>query len=144
MANAARNDPYGAFNFIIEIDGIAVAGFSECSGLSTETDVIEYREGGDIGGPRKLPGLTKYSNIVLKRGITKSRDLWNWRKIVINGGIDRRSGNIVLLDEDRTPVARFRFREGWPSKWEGPALNAKCSETAIETLEIAHEGLEFE
>ena len=140
----ARNDPYGAFNFLVEIDGVTAGGFSECSGLSTETDVIEYREGGDRGGVRKLPGLTKYSNIVLKRGITTSRDLWNWRRVVINGGIDRRSGRIVLLGEDRNPVANFRFIEGWPSKWEGPKLNAKANEVAIETLEIAHEGLEFE
>jgi phage tail-like protein len=144
MANASRNDPYRAFNFLVEIDGVTAAGFSECSGLSTETEVIEYREGSDRGGVRKLPGLTKYSNIVLKRGITASRDLWNWRRVVINGGVDRRSGRIVILGEDRNPVATFRFIEGWPSKWEGPKLSAKGNEVAIETLEIAHEGLEFE
>lgn len=75
MANASRNDPYRTFNFLVEIDGVTAAGFSECSGLSTETEVIEYREGSDRGGVRKLSGLTKYSNIVLKRGITASRDL---------------------------------------------------------------------
>jgi phage tail-like protein len=144
MANASRNDPYGAFNFLVEIDGVAAAGFSECSGLSTETEVIEYREGGDRSGVRKLPGLTKYSAIILKRGITANRDLWNWRKSVIDGVTDRRSGRIVILGEDRNPVATIRFFEGWPSKWEGPKLNAKSSEVAIETLEITHEGLEFE
>jgi phage tail-like protein len=106
--------------------------------------VIEYREGNERGGIRKIPGLTKYTNITLKRGITRSRDLWNWRKIVIDGGVDRRSGNIVILGDNHVPVARFHFREGWPSKWEGPALNAKTSEIAIETLEITHEGLELE
>jgi phage tail-like protein len=144
MASPSRNDPYKAFNFRVEIDGIQVAGFTECSGLSTETDVIEYREGNERGGIRKLPGLTKFANIVLKRGITKGRELWNWRKVVIEGGVDRRSGTIVLLGEDHAPVARFHFREGWPAKWEGPKLNAKSSEVAIETLEIAHEGLEVE
>ena len=144
MARASRNDPYGAFNFLVEIDGVTAGGFSECSGLSTETDVIEYREGSDRGGVRKLPGLTKYSNIVLKRGITASRDLWNWRRVVINGGVDRRSGSIIIVGEDRNPVATIRFREGWPSKWEGPKLNAKGNEVAIETLEISHEGLEFD
>lgn len=140
-----RNDPYKAFNFIVEISGINSAGFSECYGLSTETDVIEYREGGDaIGGVRKLPGLHKYSNITLKRGMTANRELWNWRKNIIDGDIDRRNGAIVLLADDRTEVARFKFRAGWPCKWEGPALNAKTSEVAIETLEIAHEGLELE
>jgi phage tail-like protein len=144
MAGSARNDPYKVFNFIVEIDGISAAGFTECSGLSTTTDVIEYREGNERSGARKLPGLTKFTNIVLKRGMTRSRDLWNWRKTVIDGAVERKSGAIVLLADDRTPVGRFRFRDGWPTKWEGPALNAKSSEVAIETLEIAHEGLEVE
>ena len=144
MAGSARNDPYKVFNFLVEIDGINAAGFTECSGLSTTTDVIEYREGNERSGARKLPGLTKFTNIVLKRGMTRSRDLWNWRKTVIDGAVERKSGAIVLLADDRTPVGRFRFRDGWPTKWEGPALNAKSSEVAVETLEIAHEGLEVE
>jgi phage tail-like protein len=144
MAGSVRNDPYKAFNFIVEIDGIAAAGFSECSGLSTATDIIEYREGNERGGARKLPGLTKFANIVLKRGLTRSLDLWNWRKTVINGAVERKSGVIVLLADDHTPVGRFKFHAGWPAKWEGPPLNAKSSEVAVETLEIAHEGLEIE
>ena len=144
MAAPNRNDPYKVFNFLVEIDGIQSAGFTECTGLSTETDVIEYREGSDRGRIRKIPGLAKFTNLVLKRGLTRSRDLWNWRKVIIDGGIDRRSGAIVVLGDDHAPVARFRFREGWPSKWEGPTFNARSSEVAIETLEIAHEGLEVE
>ena len=144
MASANRNDPYKAFNFLVEIDGIQAAGFTECTGLSTETDVIEYREGNERGGVRKIPGLAKFTNIVLKRGLTRSRDLWNWRKVIIDGGVDRRSGVVVVLGDNHTPVARFQFREGWPSKWEGPRFNARSSEVAIETLEIAHEGLEVE
>jgi len=144
MAASNRNDPYKAFNFLVEINGLQVAGFTECTGLSTETDVIEYREGNERGGVRKIPGLTKFANITLKRGLTRSRELWNWRKVVIDGGVDRRSGVIVILGDDHAPVARFQFREGWPCKWEGPKFNAKSSEIAIETLEIAHEGLELE
>ena len=144
MASANRNDPYKAFTFLVEIDGIQAAGFTECTGLSTETDVIEYREGNERGGIRKIPGLAKFTNIVLKRGLTRSRDLWNWRKVIIDGGVDRRSGVIVVLGDNHTSVARFQFREGWPSKWEGPRFNARSSEVAIETLEIAHEGLEVE
>ena len=93
---------------------------------------------------RKLPGLTTYANIVLKRGLTRDLSLWNWRQSVVNGQTDRRSGTIVLLDESRKQVLRWRFAEGWPVKWEGPALNAQANEIAIETLEIAHEGLELE
>ena len=144
MAASSRNDPYKSFNFLVEIDGVQSAGFTECTGLSTETDVIEYREGSDRGGVRKIPGLAKFTNIVLKRGLTRSRDLWNWRKMMIDGDIDRRSGAVVVLGDDHAPVARFRFRDGWPSKWEGPRFNAQSSEVAIETLEIAHVGLELD
>jgi phage tail-like protein len=141
MATAARSDPYSAFNFQVEIDGITVAGFSECSGLTTESDHIEYRTGREDITVRKLPALRKYPNIVLKRGYTTARELWEWRKLVINGQTNRRSGSITLLDESRKPALTWEFREGWPCKWEGPTLNAKNNEVAIETLEICHEGL---
>jgi phage tail-like protein len=137
----AAQDPYKAFNFLVEIDGVAVAAFSEVGGLESETDVIEYREGGDSNTVRKLPGLTRHANIVLRRGVTKDADLWNWRKSVVDGAFDRRNGSIVLLDDDRTEVVRWNFSRGWISKWTGPALNAKGNEVAIETIEIAHEGL---
>ena len=143
-ATGSRNDPYSAFNFLVEIDGVTVAGFSECSGLSAETDAIEYRTGAEDITVRKLPGLAKYSNITLKRGFTQSKELWNWRKSVIDGATQRQSGTIVLLDEGRKPALRFNFREGWPRKWDGPTFNAKTNEVAIETLEIAHEGLKLE
>lgn len=139
-----RIDPYGQFNFLVEVDGVIQAGFSEVSGLSTDTNIIEYREGNEQQGTtRKLPGLMKYANIVMKRGYTANRALWDWRKNVIEGKTKRTSGSIILLDESRKPALRWNFREGWPSKWEGPPLNGKTSEVAIETMEIAHEGLEL-
>src|SRR5579864_6371229 len=144
MPNAnPRNDPYSRFNFLLEIDGVVRAGFSEVSGLSTETDVIDYREGNEPATVRKLPGLTRYSNITLKRGVTNDKSLWQWRKAVIDGKVQRSSGSVILLDESRQPVLVWNFREGWPCKWEGPSLNAKTSDVAIETIEIAHEGLEL-
>jgi phage tail-like protein len=142
MAAPQRNDPYKNFNFLVEIDGIARAAFSEVSGLESETTVIEYRSGSEFG-TRKLPGLTKYANIVLRRGITQDADLWNWRQSVIEGNVDRRNGSIILLDDQRTEVLRWNFHEGWPCKWQGPGLNAKNEEVAIELLEIAHERLEL-
>ena len=141
----SRNDPYGQFNFLIAIDNITVAGFSEASGLTTDTNVIEYREGREPQGTvRKLPGLVKYNNILLKRGWTQDKSLWEWRKKVIDGVTLRTTGSIILLDESRKVALQWTFREGWPVKWEGPALNGKTTEVAIETLEIAHEGLELE
>jgi phage tail-like protein len=141
MAPPQRNDPYEAFNFLVEIEGVARAAFSEVSGLESETAVIEYRSGAE-NVMRKLPGLTKFRNIVLRRGVTQDRELWDWRQSIVEGNPDRRNGSIILLDDMRTEVVRWNFRNGWPCKWEGPALNAKANEVAIETLEIAHEGLE--
>jgi phage tail-like protein len=142
MAPPQRDDPYKAFNFLVEIDGIARAGFSEVSGLESETTVIEYRVGGERNAVRKLPGLTKYANIVLRRGVTQDAELSNWRKTVEDGQVDRRNGSIILRDDDGTEVVRWNFFNGWISKWQGPALNASENEVAIETIEIAHEGLE--
>jgi phage tail-like protein len=143
MPPKTRTDPFRNFNFRVEIDGIAVASFAEVSGLDSETVVIDYRTG-DSRVTRKLPGLTKYANIVLKRGMTLDLALWQWRKSVVEGRAERRNGSIVLSDEAGKDMLRINFFEGWPCKWEGPALNAKTSEVAIETLEIAHEGLEIE
>ena len=142
MPPPKRNDPYKSFNFRVEIAGIASAAFSEASGLESETTVIEYRTG--TGGPvRKLPGLTKFANIVLRRGITQDRELWNWRQNVVTGNLQRRNGSIVLLDDQLNDVLRWNFVDGWPCKWEASVLNAKNSEIVIEMLEIAHEGLEL-
>jgi phage tail-like protein len=140
----SRNDPYSAFNFLVEIDGVTVAGFSECGGLTTESDVIEYRDGDDENTVTKIPGLKKFTNISLKRGFTDSRELWEWRKKVMDGATERQSGSIVLLNEAREEALRYTFREGWPSKWTGPAMNASTSEVAIETLEIACESIALE
>ena len=141
MATGDRNDPYSAFNFILEIDGVDAAGFSECSGLTTETDIIEYRNGDEDITVRKLPGLKKFTNIALKRGYTQNKALWEWRKTVLEGKTERKSGAIVLLDEAREVALRWTFREGWLNKWEGPSFNAKNNEVAVESLEIAVEGL---
>jgi phage tail-like protein len=137
---ATGNDPYGQFNFQLRIDGIIVAGFSEVSGLTTDTTIIEYREGSDnVGTVRKPPGLRKCNNIVLKRGWTTDNKLLTWCKSVIEGQTQRKTGSIVLLDESRSPVLSWDFCEGWPSKWEGSPVDAKTSEVAIQTLEITCE-----
>ena len=138
----SRNDPFAAFNFLVDIGG-ATAGFSEVSGLTTETDVIEYRTGAMDITVTKLPGLKKFTNIVLKRGFTDSKDLWEWRKTVIDGKTERRDGTITLLNEARQPALRWNFYFGWPSKWEGPTMNAKTNEVAIETLNITCEKIEL-
>ncbi len=143
MPPPTRKEPLTKFNFRVEIDGIAIAAFAEVSGLESETAVVEYRTG-DSSATRKLPGLTKYANIVLKRGMTLDLALWQWRKSVVDGRVERRNGSIVVSDEAGKDMLRINFFQGWPCKWEGPALNAKANEVAIETLEIANEGLEID
>jgi phage tail-like protein len=143
VAAPSRDDPYTRFNFRVEIEGISLAAFTEVGGLESETAVIEYRVGGEPTTVRKLPGLTKYANIVLRRGITQDAELWNWQKNIIEGKADRRNGSIVLLDDAGNVVVRWNFVRGWICKWEGPDLNASANEVAIETIVIAHEGLEL-
>jgi phage tail-like protein len=144
MAVGDRKDPYGQFNFLIDIEGVTAGGFTEVSGLNAESDVIEYREGSDPATVRKLPGLLKYGNITLKHGYTDNTALWDLRKTTENGQTRRFDGAIVLLDEGRQEALRWNFRAGWVSKYEGATLNSTTSEAAIESVEIAHEGLDVE
>lgn len=137
-----RVDPYRAYNFLIELDNIAQASFSDCSGLGSTTEVIEAREGGDNTTVRKLPGKTSYSDITLKWGLTDSTELWEWRQQIIDGTVVRKSGSIVVFDQaNHTEVARWNFVNAWPTKWEGPTFSAKGNDIAIDTLVLAHEGV---
>lgn len=142
MATGQRVDPYRNFSFLVEIDGITQAGFSDASGFGASTDPIEYREGGETKTVRKLPGITKYTNITLKWGLTDSRELYDWYKDVVNGKIERKSGSIILLDLEGNEAVRWNFFDAWPTKWDGPDFTAKGNDVAIETLELAHERVE--
>jgi phage tail-like protein len=140
-----RDDPYRGFNFRVVIDKTPVAGFREASGLSFTVDPVEYREGTDLPlHPRKLTGLRKFTNLVLRRGFTQNHDLWNWYKAILNGTDDRRNGSIVLQDEQHKDVLTWRFENAWLAKWEGPAMNAGTNDVAIEAVEIAAERVELE
>jgi phage tail-like protein len=141
MATGDRTDPYRGYSFLIEIDGITRAGFRECSGLDSSQDPIEYREGNESLTVHKLPGLVKYSNISLKWGITDDAQLWEWRQKAADGKVERKNFSIVLLDDAQEEKVRWNLNDGWPTKWEGPSFNATSTEVAIETLEIAHEGV---
>ena len=142
MATGKRVDPYRNFSFLVEIDGITQAGFSDCSGFGASTDPVEYREGGETKTVRKLPGLTKYTNITLKWGLTDSKELYNWYRDVVNGKIDRKSGSIILLDLEGNEIVRCKLFDAWPTKWDGPVFTAIGYDVAIETLELAHERVE--
>ena len=142
MGTAAIPDPYGNFNFLVELDGITRAAFQECSGFDSTIDVIEHREGGENTTTRKLPGMTKYSNIVLKWGLTDDRELYDWHRQAVLGNIERKNGSIVVLDRTGAEVVRWNFVRAWPTKWDGPDMNAEGNDVSVETLELAHEGVE--
>ena len=135
-------DPYGNFNFLVEIDGIERGAFQECSGFDSTIDIIEHREGGNNAQLRKLPGQIKYSNITLKWGITDDSELYDWHKQWADGSSERKDGSIVLIDRQGEEKIRWNFFNAWPTKWDGPDFNAEGTDVAIETLELAHEGIE--
>lgn len=141
MARRAT-DPFASFNFRLEIEGITIAGFSEVTGLNSEQNVIEYREGDEGITPRKLSGLTKFGNITLKRGISPDMQVYNWRKTITDGDPVRKNVSIVLHNEKHDEVVRWNLINAWPSKYTGPDMKANANEVAIESVELAHEGLE--
>ena len=146
MANG-RNDPFSGANFLVTVSGVsedgARAAFSEVSGLGVQIEPIEYRSGGDPT-IRKIPGIRKYTNIVLKRGITSDKAFWEWIRQAGNGQLQMATVRIVLLNDAGEQVLRWTARESWPCKWEGPYLNANGNDVAIESIEICHEGLDLD
>jgi phage tail-like protein len=141
MATARRKDPYLSFRFRIEIDGIISGGFAECSGLQVETETEEYREGGVNDYVHKLPKVTKYPNLTLKRGITDSEELWEWYQDVVMGRIQRKNGSIILLNSEGNETWRWNFKGAYPVKWTGPDLKSDSNAVAFETLELIHTGM---
>ncbi|MCX9025056.1 MAG: phage tail protein [Candidatus Methanoperedens sp.] len=141
---ADRKDPYRNARFLLEIDGIKQAGFSDVTIPDTSSDPVEYREGNEDTTVRKLPSLTKYGNVTLKWGTTDSLELYNWRKLVVQGKMKdaRKNVAIILQDEEGKAAARWEFKQAWPSKYSSPTLSGKGNDVAIETLEIVHEGME--
>jgi phage tail-like protein len=135
---------YRAFQFMVEIDGISQARFQEVGGLDATTDVVEYREGGDMLGTRKLPGQTKHSNLSLKRGFTDDTQLWKWYEDVMTGRTEkiRKNISVVQLDMAGQEVFRWNLFQAFPVKYTAPSFNAKGNDLAIETLELAYERVE--
>ena len=162
MSAGSRQDPLRAFNFQVSLTdstsgsgtggaigaitlstvGLTrVAGFSECSGLEGTLELHEHMAGGRNGGVLRFPTRMKWANLVLKRGLGKSAELWDWYAGFAVGRAIRKDGVIVLQNESHEPQTVWGFRRGLPVKYTGPTLNASQSAVAIETIEIAHEGL---
>ena len=147
-----RDNPYGAFNFIVALggsqgdgsEGSVVGGFSDVSGLGYDITYAEYRNGNEkFNTVRKVPNTHKVDDITLKRGLIGSTDLFEWIKGVRDGVADPRNVTITMLDEARTAVATFTLRNAQPKKYSGPTLAAKGGEVAMEELHLVHEGIEY-
>jgi len=145
MATDDRNDPYRSFNYLVNIEGTDVAGFSEVAGLSAEGDPIDYREGADAENHvRKLAGLRKYTPLTFKRGYTKDDVLWRWYTNIANGKNDRRAVTVTLMDEAHKAVIHWHAEGAWINKVEGPSFNATGNEVSIESMEVCIEKLTIE
>ena len=129
------------FNFLLELDGVISAGFTEVNGLEYESNVAEYREGYDSERVRKISGLTKFNNITLKRGVVSLANMGDWFRSTKDGQIVRRDGTIILLDESKKEVLRWTFMNGWICKCSAPKIQSLSNEVDVELMEICHEGL---
>ncbi|MCC7281098.1 MAG: phage tail protein [Acetobacteraceae bacterium] len=145
-----RDTPYGAFNFMVELnDGSTasspVGGFSDVSGLGTEITLMEYRQGNDkVNRVRKIPGLHKAADVTLKRGIMGTTNFWQWVSDTRTSPSTQRNVLITLNDEQGNPVLSWKLINARPLKWTGPTLAGKGgSDVAMEELVIASEGFEF-
>ena len=146
----AINYPYRVFRYKVEIDGISRAGFSEVSGMNASTEAVEYREGDDLRNtPRKLAGLTKFGNVTLKWGTTDDTDFLDWiysvgpTNTAPPTGMVRHNVTITLIDDAGGDGPSWELINAWPVTYTAPDLNGTGSEVAITSLELCHEGLQF-
>ena len=137
--------PLPKFHFQVEWGGTRI-GFTEITGLDAETEIIEYRDGSMLEYTKlKQPGMQKYSNITMKRGVFKSdNDYWNWWNTVALNTIERRDLTVSLLNETHEPVMVWKVKNAWPTKIQSTDLKSDANEGAVDTIELAHEGLSIQ
>ena len=136
-----RLDPYRAYNFLVEIEGIIAGGFTEVSGLEVSTEVERITEGGLNDRVHILPKRTSQSDLILKKGQTDFDMLWAWYSDVIAGKVERKNGSVYLLDDQGIPAMWWDFLEAYPIKWSGPTLNAQGNSVAFQSVTLVHHGL---
>mgnify|MGYP001796607519 CR=1 FL=1 len=141
----ASNYPFTVFHFIVDLAGSNI-GVTEVTGVTYEIQAIEYRDGASPEfHMRKMPGIQKFNNITLKRGIfSGDNELFKWLNTVKMNTIERRDITIMLLNEEHNPVMIWKVKQAFPVKLEGPGLKASGNEVAIESVELAHEGFSIE
>ncbi|MCE5257919.1 MAG: phage tail protein [Chloroflexi bacterium] len=138
-----RVEMHGAFSFVVQIDGIDNASFSECTLPTLEVEIEEEKEGGFNDGTHLLPGRVRRGTMTLKRGITTDSALLKWYLDVLQGQLSNalRQVSVIMFDAEQHPVLRWDFKGAFPQKWTGPSLNTSNSALAIESLELAYESL---
>lgn len=142
-ARGIDKDPYLSFRFRAEIDSLVVSGFNEVTGLTFETNVETFREGGVNAQEWQLAGPTKFpSKLVLKRGLADADALWSWYQDVMNGRIRRKNVTIILLNYADEEKWRWVFLKACPVKWTGPEFRAHTAAVAFESVELVHQGLD--
>jgi phage tail-like protein len=148
---AKRDNPYGAFNFMVKLgtagdEGSIVGGFSDVSGLGNEVKYSEYRNGNDAENhPRKVANVNSTDDVTLKRGVIGDLSLFTWLKATREGTFDPRTVTVTLLDEARSPVCSWILQQAQPKKWVGPTLTAKGGgEVAMEELHLVAERIDFQ
>jgi phage tail-like protein len=142
LMSIQRKDPLRNCRYRVEIDGFADTSPCRISGIEVAIEPIEYREGADPLQIRQLGGLPKYGPLVLKYGLTQSKELYDWFKLGIGGQVDPRNISIVALDMEGNDMARWKLINAWPAKYQAPDFDGKGNDVALETFEIVYEGLE--
>ena len=140
-----QRDPLIGAHFALDVDGVVSAFFKEATGFNNSSEVVTHQAVDERGGTviQKIPGTLTWDDIVLRRGITDDKGLWDWRQKVIDGqvGDARANGSVIMYNSAQEEVARFNFFNGWPSGWKGPDVSSEDQSVAIEEITITHEGL---
>jgi phage tail-like protein len=138
-----EEDIYRAYNFKLDIQGVAAGYFTEVSGLNVKVEAIEYREGGAAPGVRRLPGRVSVGAVTLRYGLTSSTYLWDWLMTAVQGKVERKNVSIILVGTDGvTELTRWNLTNVWVSEWRGAMLDAIGQKAAIESVTLMPETLE--
>jgi phage tail-like protein len=138
-------DPFRAYNFKLLVNNVTEGHFTEVSGLGVQVERISYREAGTNSVVRAVPGRVTYPAVTLRYGLTSATELWDWLMTAVEGRVNRRNVSVVMLDSGgATEVLRWNLLNAWPQDWYGAPLDAMSRALAIETLVLAHEGMQRE
>lgn len=136
-----RNDELTVSRFYVEVDGLLVGSFQDCSGLSGEIEVETYQEGGLNSFEHKLPGRTSFGNVTLGSGVFSTLDFWNWFYDVSMGTVVRKNVSIVMYSQMYEEAMRWNLEAAYPVSWTGPSFTAGDASIAVHSLDLAHHGI---